>query len=109
MSCIRHHLFWLTVLLLYGITGKAVGQESTVYASIVATKLFVVGAANPRTGLHYQHPSADTAWQHAGPNNIRAFGCAVHLGSQQRVLYIAAGNGLHKSTDGGTTWRVTTG
>jgi hypothetical protein len=84
-------------------------QESTVYFSVVATKLFVVGAANPRTGVHLQHPSADTAWTHIGPNNIRAFGVAVHPGTGQQVIYIASGNGLHKSTDGGKTWRITTG
>lgn len=84
-------------------------QESTVYLSIVATRLFVVGAANPQTGLHFQKPSADTVWNHTGPNNIRAFGVAVHPGSRQQVIYIAAGNGLHRSGDGGKTWKITTG
>jgi len=84
-------------------------QESTVYFSVVATKLFVVGAANPNTGVHLQHPSADTGWTHIGPNNIRAFGVAVHPGTGQQVIYIASGNGLHKSSDGGKTWRITTG
>jgi photosystem II stability/assembly factor-like uncharacterized protein len=84
-------------------------QESTVYASVVATKLFVVGAANPRTGIHIQHPSADTAWLHTGPVNIRAFGVAVGPGLDQKVLYIASGNGVHKSTDAGATWKITTG
>ena len=79
------------------------------YASVVATKLFVVGAANPRTGIHFQHPSADTVWQHTGPVNIRAFGVAVGPGPDQKVLYIASGNGVHKSTDGGATWKITTG
>lgn len=87
----------------------AQGPESTVYIAVVATKLFVVGAANPQTGIHYQHPSADTVWQHTGAVNIRAFGVAAHPGSGQRVLYIASGNGLHRSTDGGATWRITTG
>ena len=86
-----------------------VAQESTVYCTVVATKLFVVGAANPQTGLHFQHPSADSVWKHAGANNIRAFGAAVHPGSDQRVIYIASGNGLHKSTDAGATWKITTG
>ncbi len=85
------------------------GQESTLFASVVATKLFVVGAANPQTGVHFQHPSADTLWQHMGPNNIRAFGVTTHPGTGGGIIYIAAGNGLHKSTDGGTTWRITTG
>jgi photosystem II stability/assembly factor-like uncharacterized protein len=83
-------------------------QESTVYGTVVATRLFIVGAANPRTGIFYQHPGDDTTWRHAGPNNIRAFSLAVHARSQGKVQYIASGNGLHKTTDGGTTWRITT-
>lgn len=83
--------------------------ESTVYVSVVATKLFVVGAANPRTGIHFQHPSADSAWQHTGPVNIRAFGVAVQPGTDRKILYIASGNGVHRSTDGGATWKITTG
>jgi len=83
--------------------------ESTVYVSVVATKLFVVGAANPQTGIHFQHPSADTVWQHTGPVNIRAFGVAIQPGSDRKILYIASGNGVHKSTDGGATWKITTG
>lgn len=100
------------VLMLAALTWSALhlmAQESTVYFSVVATKLFVVGGANPRTGVHLQHPSADTVWTHIGPNNIRAFGVAVHPGTNQQVIYIAAGNGLHKSSDGGKTWRITTG
>lgn len=87
----------------------AQNPESTVYVSVVATKLFVVGAANPRTGIHFQHPSADTVWQHTGAVNIRAFGVAVQPGTDRKVLYIASGNGVHKSTDGGATWKITTG
>jgi photosystem II stability/assembly factor-like uncharacterized protein len=101
----------ITALLVLSVAGPqpVSGQESTVYASVVATKLFVVGAANPRTGIHIQHPSADTAWTHTGPVNIRAFGIAVGPGPDQSVLYIASGNGVHKSTDGGATWKITTG
>lgn len=96
----------LLSLALIGLIRPAASQESTVFASVVATKLFVVGAPNPQTGLFYQHPSADTVWDHAGPKNIRAFGFA--LGPGGSAWYIAAGNGVHKSTDGGKTWRITT-
>ncbi len=109
MQCRRQFFIWLHFLMVVWIPAGVVAQESTVYCSVVATKLFVVGAANPRTGLHFQHPSADTVWQHTGPNNIRAFGLAIQPGSDQRVLYIASGNGLHKSTDAGLTWKITTG
>lgn len=89
-------------------SGSAGAQTSTVYASVVATKLFVVGAANPQTGLFTQHPGDDTTWQHTGPNNIRAFGLAVPGRDRGRVMYISGGNGVHKSTNGGATWKITT-
>ncbi len=85
----------------------AQAQEPTVYATVVATKLFVVGAANPQTGLFYQRAGSDTAWQHTGPNNIRNFSMAG--GAAGRPLYIGSGNGLHRSVDGGRHWRITTG
>jgi photosystem II stability/assembly factor-like uncharacterized protein len=104
----RVPLLWSSAVLLSFAVSCGGAQESTVYATVVATKNFVVGAANPQTGLFFQHPSQDTLWDHAGPTNIRAFGCAAHPGTDGRVLYIASGNGLHRSGDGGRTWRVTT-
>ena len=83
--------------------------QSTVYASVVSTKLFVVGAANAGTGLFSQHPGDDTTWQHSGAARIRAFGVATDVASKGQIVYIASGNGLHKTTDGGRTWRITTG
>jgi photosystem II stability/assembly factor-like uncharacterized protein len=97
------------LLLIAGTITRIAAQESTVYMSVVATKSFTVGAANARTGIFFQHPSEDTTWEHMGPNNARAFGVAVHPGTDQQVIYLAAGNGLHKSSDGGKTWRITTG
>ncbi len=88
---------------------QLVAQQSTVYASVLSTKLFVVGAANPNTGLYYQRPTEDTLWHHTGANRIRAFGVAADASSKGRTLYIAAGNGVHKTTDGGATWKITTG
>jgi Sortilin, neurotensin receptor 3,/BNR/Asp-box repeat len=84
-------------------------QESTVYAPVLSTKLFVVGAANPETGLRFQHPSDDTTWMSSGPNNIRAFDIAADPSSKGKILYMASGNGLHKTTDGGTHWKIVTG
>lgn len=84
-------------------------QESTIYASVLSTKLFVVGAANANTGLYYQHPSEDSTWHHTGATRIRAFGLATDGSSKGKTLYIASGDGVHKTTDGGATWRITTG
>ncbi|MGB5874528.1 MAG: hypothetical protein WBG80_07565 [Bacteroidota bacterium] len=87
----------------------APAQHSTVYAVVVSTKLFVVGAANPQTGIFYQPAGNDTVWSHTGPRTIRAFDFAVAPGSQNDLMYIASGNGVHRSTDGGETWKITTG
>jgi photosystem II stability/assembly factor-like uncharacterized protein len=101
-------IFSIIQTLLLSVSDVAPAQQSTVYAAVVATRLFVVGAANPRTGLFFQNPAADTSWQHTGPSNFRVFGVALYRPAKGRVLYIAAGNGLHKSSDGGATWRCTT-
>ncbi|HAL56311.1 MAG TPA: hypothetical protein DCP63_07520 [Bacteroidetes bacterium] len=84
-------------------------RQSTVYASVLSTRLFVVGAPNPSTGLFFQNPPDDTLWRHSGRNNIRAFGLAVHAPSRGQLIYIASGNGAHRTTDGGASWKISTG
>ncbi len=88
---------------------RVLAQQSTVYASVLSTKLFIVGGANPNTGLYYQHPAEDTIWHHTGAKRIRAFGVAADASSKGKTLYIASGDGVHKTTDGGVTWKITTG
>ena len=110
MHGLNRSSFWLTALVAASLgCADLFAQESTVYASVVSTKLFVVGAANPQTGLFYLRTSDDTTWQHTGPDNIRAFGIAVHTQSRGRLVCIASGNGVHKTTDGGRTWKIVTG
>jgi photosystem II stability/assembly factor-like uncharacterized protein len=91
------------------IPAALLSQESTIYVSVLSTKLFVVGAANPETGVFYKKTTDDTIWQHTGPKNIRDFGLAVHTPSKGQMICIAAGNGLHQTADGGKTWKTTTG
>lgn len=102
-------IVFILIVIVFSTYLRAVGQQSTVYASVVSTKLFVVGGANPQTGLFFQHPSDDTLWQHTGRNNIRAFGVAVSTPSKGQLICIASGNGVHTTTDGGATWKITTG
>jgi photosystem II stability/assembly factor-like uncharacterized protein len=104
-SLIPVFIFVLVVM----IPAHLLSQESTVYVSVLSTKLFVVGAANPETGVFYKKTTDDTIWQHTGPKNIRDFGIAVHTPARGQLICIAAGNGLHKTTDGGKTWKMTTG
>jgi len=99
------------VVLCFMLTASSVleAQQSTVYASVLSTKLFVVGAANPETGLYMQQSSEDTVWHHLGPKTIREFGVAVHAPSRGQLICLASGNGVHRTTDGGKTWKITTG
>lgn len=97
--------FALTLIL----PSNLLSQESTIYASVLSTKLFVVGAANPETGVFFKKTTDDTIWQHTGPKNIRDFGIAVHTPSRGQMICIAAGNGVHQTSDGGKTWKTTTG
>jgi photosystem II stability/assembly factor-like uncharacterized protein len=83
-------------------------EQSTVYLSVISSGAFVVGAANSETGLFFRGTDTDTSWKHTGPMRIRANGFAVDTSSGGRTLYIAAGNGVHRSTDAGATWRVLT-
>jgi photosystem II stability/assembly factor-like uncharacterized protein len=88
----------------------ALPQQSTVYVAVVATKLFVVGANNAPTGLFYRNAAnEDTAWNHTGPLYIRNFALAVYGPSKGKIMYIGAGNGVHATTDGGNSWKITTG
>jgi photosystem II stability/assembly factor-like uncharacterized protein len=88
---------------------QAQTRRATVFAPVTATRLFVVGAANPQTGVFVQNPGDDTVWSHTGSKTIRAFCIAIGPGSSGRVRYIAAGNGVHLSRDGGRSWKITTG
>jgi photosystem II stability/assembly factor-like uncharacterized protein len=99
----------LVCSLVFALPANLLSQESTVYVSVLSTKVFVVGAANPETGVFFKKTTDDTAWQHMGPKNIRDFGIAVHTPSRGQLICIAAGNGVHKTTDGGRTWKITTG
>ena len=76
----------------------------TLYAAVLETRGYVVGSANAPSGLHRHEDSG--SWTHLGWQNVRAFGVAA---SPEGTLYLAAGNGVFRSTDGGTSWRITTG
>lgn len=108
------HSNWMMVAMFVLTLGEYVAsqeiksKESTVFATVISTKLFIVGAANPQTGLFYQNPDEDTVWHHTGAPNIRANGMAYDP-ENEKTFYIASGNGLHKTTDGGRSWKITTG
>lgn len=75
----------------------------TAYAAVLETSGYIVGDSNARSGLHVRDDKGN--WHQQGWATTRCFGVATSNDS----IYLACGNGVLRSTDAGTTWRVTTG
>jgi photosystem II stability/assembly factor-like uncharacterized protein len=87
----------------------AAAQESTVYATVVKSGVFIVGSNNAPSGMYYQRPSpTDTVWKHKGPPFTRGFSTDVPMSLGGKVQYLAGGNGLFKVEHDGGVWRVAT-
>jgi len=106
----NRHLRTFTILasaFLISATGAS-AQESTVYATTIKSGIFIVGSQTPKAGVFFQHPSADTVWQHTGPTHTRGFSVDVNRATNGKIKYLAAGNGLHRIDETAGTWRTVT-
>jgi len=77
----------------------------TRYVAVLETRNYIVGEANASSGLYRYAP--DGTWTHLGWKNVRCFGLGLPAASPE-ALFLACGNGVLRSQDGGKTWRVTT-
>lgn len=76
------------------------------YACMVTSKGYVVGARLPPSGI-FVKPSAG-GWRHVGFNH--PFVAALDYDPRDPdTLYVAAGNGLIRATGGGEHWKILTG
>jgi photosystem II stability/assembly factor-like uncharacterized protein len=86
---------------------RAGGNERSCYAAVFLNRGRVSGGQTNYVGLFKRIPG-DTTWVNMYHNNLLTFG----MGSWERGTtirrYLAMGNGLHRSDDGGKTWRVLT-
>lgn len=97
---------YLSVLIFFLLfTGCAAAQ--TVYTVVLGNQNFVVGSSTLRSGLFVSRDGART-WRHIGPENLKAYSMDAVDSSNGRILYIAAGNGVHRSTDYGRSWKIVT-
>lgn len=80
----------------------------TLYAVVLGNPKYVVGSSTLHSGL-YMSRDTGRSWTHLGPENLKGYTMDALDSSRGRILFIAAGNGVHKSTDHGATWRITTG
>jgi photosystem II stability/assembly factor-like uncharacterized protein len=83
------------------------GQEGTVFMSVLASRKHRHNASdNPVVGL-FASTDGGATWAHRGWREyIRMFYTEA---GQDGIIWSACGNGVLRSTDGGDSWRVTTG
>lgn len=96
-------LLGIALLLLSAHTATA----QTIYTTVLGNQNYVVGSSTLRSGLFVSRDGAKT-WRHIGPENLKAYSMDAVDTSKGRILYIAAGNGVHRSTDYGRHWKIVT-
>lgn len=95
------------ILLSVFFNDAAFAQSETVYLSVRSTRKTRLHASdNPLIGLFLSRDGGAT-WEHKGwPDQIKVF--YTEAGSDG-TLWSACGNGVLRSTDGGATWKITSG
>lgn len=77
------------------------------FASVFSVRGSVAGSSTGQFGAFIRRGS-DTTWQRITLSNVYSWGLASFERSVPPRLYLAAGNGVQRSTDGGRSWRVLT-
>ncbi|HLE56486.1 MAG TPA: hypothetical protein VJB15_05330 [Rhodothermia bacterium] len=89
----------------------AAGQittSETFYVSMLGTRMHRLSGVNPTVGLFYTRDGGNT-WQHTGWEQGKAFAAVTPHGGRGDTIFIAAGNGVMITKDGGAEWRIATG
>lgn len=82
--------------------------KPTLHVAVVELENFVaVGSANEGAAGLYGH-QRDTLWTHSGWGNTRNFGLDA-VSPDSEIIYLACGNGVIQTNNGGATWRISTG
>ncbi|HHS13006.1 MAG TPA: hypothetical protein ENN03_04475 [bacterium] len=81
-------------------------RSQIIYAGILGNRKYVVGAENPPIGV-YVSPDAEQ-WAHICWTNCRVFDVFVVPNTQGQVIYVAGGNGVLKTVNGGLHWKIVT-
>jgi photosystem II stability/assembly factor-like uncharacterized protein len=100
----------LAVLVASGAIARAGGgeKEGRCFAAVFLVRGSVAGHNAGSYGV-YTRAQGDSVWQKITRSNLITFGLGFAEQHGQRSYFVAAGNGLHRSTDGGKTWRILTG
>jgi photosystem II stability/assembly factor-like uncharacterized protein len=84
------------------------GPQKSYYAAVFINRGHVSGGGAPNVGVFRRGSENDTQWANIYRPNLLTFGIAFWDRGSARRFYVASGSGLHRSLDGGRTWRVLT-
>lgn len=90
-----------------GLEGRHGGLRPALYAAVYINKGSTSVGLLSSIGL-FRRYEGDTVWVNLRPNTITP-GVGFSLIGDRHRLFLAGGNGLHRSTDGGATWKILTG
>ncbi len=100
-----------TLALALALTGSLDAQETPktgrLFAAVFIVRGSVTGNAVGGYGVYVRSPQ-DTGWTRISRSYTLTFGLALFDNGRTRRYYMAAGNGVHRSTDGGKNWRILT-
>ncbi len=102
----KSRLALLLALVTVAVAADPVPPAYDFYAAVAMTKAQKNSSTPADSGLYRR--DAAGAWHHFGPRILGVNGLAVHP-SDPRIVLIASADGVVRSTDGGRTWRKTTG
>lgn len=80
---------------------------SKLHAAVYLVRGSVAGSSTGRFGPHVRE--SDSAWRCLSRSNVITYGFGSFTSETPRRFYVACGNGVHRSTDDGETWRILTG
>jgi hypothetical protein len=92
----------------FGASPQIRPNEPRLYAAVFLVRGSVAGSNLGSYG-GFVRDGHDTAWTKLNRSNAICFGLGYTRHGPQGQLYLAGGNGVHRSTDLGLTWKVLTG
>lgn len=104
----RLRLIQIQLLVTALLATPCVGRAQTLYTVVLGNQNHVVGSSTLESGLFVSYDRGES-WSQLGPRNLKAYDMDAVVSEGGRVLYIAAGNGVHRSVDSGKSWKIVTG
>ena len=102
-----HISLLLAALSIAGITNARPEEPWRMFAAVYLVRGSVSGGNVGSYGVFVRN-GTDSTWTKITRSNMIAYGLALYRHGPTTRYYIAGGNGLHRSTDGGKTWKILT-